>query len=211
MPTKRPCQAFLQFLRSPRTIGPENLGLNNQWLSRSTGTRCCRSSARLVSPPMHSGLFVQPSACIQQGSFASVYLVQSASGRVYAMKRLKLFCPDAKGSLKEDDFAREASMMHALLHPHIIRFHDGFVANGRPHFVMEWATGGDLRAFLCAQSAPVAEVKVNAWLHQLACALVGACVAWPAGMQLINDVATPRITCNRGESFIEISNPKTFS
>ena len=77
-----------------------------------------------------------------RGGFAEVYLGQHLRlGRRAAIKILHAYLPE-----KEiDAFQREAQIIAALDHPHIIRIFDFDVQNGVPFLVMDYLPNGTLR------------------------------------------------------------------
>ena len=106
------------------------------------------------------------------GGMGAVYRAEQASlGRAVAVKVL----PAATGPEPEarERFEREARILSALNHPHVLRVHDfGALRDGTLYIVTEWAGGGDLAKLLDGKPQPIAQVQQ--WVRQIASALGAA-------------------------------------
>ena len=72
------------------------------------------------------------------------------TGEIVALKRLRLGAEGAAGSDGVSDVRREASLLAALDHPHLLRVHE-VVEGPRPVLVLDYAAGGSLAMLLRAR------------------------------------------------------------
>ena len=108
-----------------------------------------------------------------EGGMGTVYRVEHAVlGRQYALKalRAKVVERDAEAA---ENFVREARTAARVHHPNIVDVFDfGYLADGRPYFVMELLEGESLASRVARGALPPAEVVTIA--RQLATALAAA-------------------------------------
>jgi len=108
------------------------------------------------------------------GTQSTVFLVQDGeTGEHLAVKQMEaksqLSGADSENSLKE------AALLFALKHPHIIEFRDAFVTRlGNFCLIMEYAEGGDMNHYLenqRLQGTMLTEAQVLKWFYELCTAL----------------------------------------
>lgn len=100
------------------------------------------------------------------GGMGSVYQVeQAALGRTYALKVLHAHVLDRDANSIER-FLREARAAARIRNPHIVDVFDfGYLADGRPYFVMEMLQGSSLADMLDAETpSPARAVSIAAQL-----------------------------------------------
>jgi hypothetical protein len=88
------------------------------------------------------------------GAYGSVWRARSRrDGREYAIKEVDLtLCTKAE----QRAAVREAALLSAFDHDHIIRYYDAFLEKGRLYIVMEYAPGGSLADLIRDASAAFA-------------------------------------------------------
>ncbi len=108
-----------------------------------------------------------------EGGMGTVYRVEhTVLGRQYALKALRAKVVE-RDAAAADNFVREARTAARVRHPNIVDVLDfGFLADGRPYFVMELLEGKSLAARIAQGALPPADVVTIA--RQLATALAAA-------------------------------------
>ena len=128
------------------------------------------------------------------GGNGCVYRVEHLMlGRVSALKVLhrELLAQDPASVAR---FLREARAASRIRHPHVVDVFDfGFVADGRPYFVMEQLVGPSLLELLDHGALPVARVLT------LACQLGAALAAAHACGVIHADVSASNLIVQRGD------------
>jgi len=134
--------------------------------------------------------------CIGRGGMGEVY--EASHGRLPGRMAVKILLPELRTN--EDAFrrfCREAEIMSAVQHPHIIQIFDFNTAaglDGLPYFVMEYLDGVDLRARL-ARSGPL---SVAATLRIVGAVASALDVAHAAGV-VHRDLKPANIFLMRGD------------
>eukprot|EP00927_Polykrikos_kofoidii_P030245 TRINITY_DN26057_c0_g1_i1.p1 TRINITY_DN26057_c0_g1~~TRINITY_DN26057_c0_g1_i1.p1 ORF type:complete len:469 (+),score=68.76 TRINITY_DN26057_c0_g1_i1:79-1485(+) len=103
-----------------------------------------------------------------RGSFGTTTLVKNRAGSLCAMKVVELRNLD---EVKKKDAMNEATVMAALSHPYIVRYHESFTENNKLAIVMEYAEGGDLHQRACRAhdgGEIIPESSVLRWFTQVA-------------------------------------------
>ena len=102
------------------------------------------------------------------GAMGTVHLAQDrVLGRQVALKRLR---PELDDPEFKRRFAREATILAQLQHPHVISVFDYFEEDGDPILVMEYIDGDTLRTII-AEQRPIALVQKLAIIEDLAAGL----------------------------------------
>ena len=109
---------------------------------------------------------------IGRGTFGTVHLVE-ADGEKLVMKEVSL-----QGLPRKEQRAtmNEVRVLQALKHKHIVRYRDSFVVPKEEKLciVLEWASGGDLAAYIARHKTaaqPIAEAQVLMIIRQICSAL----------------------------------------
>lgn len=108
-----------------------------------------------------------------QGARSKVFLVHDEeTGEECVVKQLEA----ALSGQERDAALREAALLRALRHPHIVGYREAFVTrSGHICLIMEYAEGGDLQQFLQEhrhrEGAALPELLVLRWAVQLCSAL----------------------------------------
>lgn len=91
---------------------------------------------------------------IAEGAFAQVFRAADLTdGRIVAVKRLK--AGFATNPVQIARFRRESEILQQLNHPGIVRVRDSIDAGDDHYIIMDYVTGGDLRAYLNKQPLSV--------------------------------------------------------
>jgi NIMA (never in mitosis gene a)-related kinase 1/4/5 len=79
---------------------------------------------------------------IGKGTFGTAYLVESLTEhKKYVIKKINMSQMNAK---EKKEALNEVNIIKSLDHPHIVKYHDNFVDEGKLCIVMEYAEGGDM-------------------------------------------------------------------
>ncbi|CAG9460520.1 unnamed protein product [Pedinophyceae sp. YPF-701] len=98
---------------------------------------------------------------VSKGSFGKVYKVTRISdGRVFALKEVDL---EGMKRAEREEAMDEARMLSQLASPHVIRYHEAFLEEGRLYIVMEYAARGTIHGCVRARGRPRACVRWARW------------------------------------------------
>lgn len=100
---------------------------------------------------------------IGEGGFGVVYSAEHiVLDDLRAIKKLEpIFADDKEEEIALRRFAREATMLHQLSHPGIVRFFDAGMVGGHPYIVMELVEGENLRDIINEQGPQPVEVAME--------------------------------------------------
>lgn len=100
-------------------------------------------------------------AVLGQGSMGRVYAARDPTlARSVALKLIRADAPGTDGGdeLWREHLLREARAMARVAHPNVLAIHEVGVHEGQVFLAMEYVEGGDLRAWLRAESRPRAAI-----------------------------------------------------
>merc|ERR1719160_1493857 len=112
-----------------------------------------------------------------KGASGQVFLVEDTeTGELCAVKQIHTDLASSDDAARQNESAlKEAALLRALDHPHIVRYHEVFITrSGSMCLIMDYADGGDLHVRLRKQrdtGLPLPVACVIRWLWQLCDAL----------------------------------------